>query len=139
MSATLDSLQQVWLFRDLPRKALERLERIARARNFKSGEVIVKEGDEGVGFFAITKGKVDVTRAETKLATFSKGDCFGEMALLDNYRRSATVKATEDTETLAMSRWDFLAELRASSDLAVEMLSVLSRRVRDLDERLAHE
>jgi CRP/FNR family transcriptional regulator len=139
MSATLDALAKVPMFRDLNHKALERLEKIARTRTFNGGDQIVKEGDEGVGFFMISDGKVEVTRAGTHLASLGSGEFFGEMALLDNYRRSATVTAKDPTTCLAILRSDFIAELRGNPDLGVEMLALMSRRVREADERLAHQ
>jgi CRP-like cAMP-binding protein len=139
MSTTLDALARVPMFRDIPKKALERLERITRERTFKVGDVVCKEGDEGVGFFMISSGKVEVTRAGHHLSTLQTGDFFGEMALLDNHRRSATVTAIEPTVCLAMLRSDFVGELRSNADLAVEMLTLLSRRIRELDEKLAAE
>ena len=139
MSSTMDALVQVPMFRDLNKKALERLERIARQRSLSAGDVIVKEDDEGVGFFLITSGKVTVTRDGRDLNSLGQGEFFGEMALLDNYRRSATVTATEATKCLALLRSDFIAELRSNADLAVEMLVLMSRRLRDADERLAHD
>ena len=139
MTTTMDALKNVPMFRDLNKKALERVEKIARERTFNAGDVIVKEGDEGVGFFLITSGKVAVSKDGHPLGSLHDGEFFGEMALLDNYRRSATVTATEPTKTLAMLRSDFVAELRANADLAVEMLQLMSRRVRDADERLAHD
>jgi CRP/FNR family transcriptional regulator, cyclic AMP receptor protein len=138
MSAIRDQLAAVPLFESLNSKSLDRLEKIARTREFKPGDVIVKEGDEGVGFFLITSGKVDLTRGDTAIATLKQGQFFGEMALLDNHRRSATVTAVEPTTTIAMLRSDFVAELRANNDLALEMLSEMSRRVREADERLTH-
>jgi CRP-like cAMP-binding protein len=137
MPGTLEALSQVPMFSQLPHRALERLERITRQRSFRPGETIVKEGDEGVGFFMITTGKVEVTRAGKQLNSLGAGEFFGEMALLDNHRRSATVVATEPTDCLVMLRSDFIAELQANADLAVDMLAILSRRVRDLDQRLA--
>ncbi len=139
MSATMDSLKQVPMFRDLNKKALERLERIARQRSFNTGDVIVQEGAEGVGFFLITSGKVSVTKEGHELSTIGADQFFGEMALLDNYRRSATVTAIEPTKCLAMLRSDFVAELRSNADLTVEMLVLMSRRVREVDERLSHD
>ncbi len=136
MSDTTQLLANVPLFRDLPKKTLNRLAKVAVPRTFKAGNEIVREGDRGAGFFLIMQGKVEVVRGDTKLNTLGSGDFFGEMALLDEHPRSATVRALEDTDCLAMSRWDFVSELRANSDLAVEMLEVLSRRVRELDERL---
>ncbi|MCC6421497.1 MAG: cyclic nucleotide-binding domain-containing protein [Gemmataceae bacterium] len=134
---SVEALQNVPLFRDLPRKSLERIDKSVRTRSFRAGDTIFKEGEEGVGFFLIQSGKVEVSRGGTEVATLSDGGFFGEMALIDNHRRSATVKAATDTQCLAIMRSDFLAELRNNPDLAVEMLNVLSRRVRELDERLA--
>lgn len=139
MTTTADTLARVPMFRALDRRALDRLERITRQRSYKPGDAIVREGDEGVGFFLITRGKVDVVRGGTHLNTLGEGDFFGEMALLDNHRRSATVRATEPTTCLAMLRSDFLAELRANADIGVEMLAYMSQRLRELDARLADE
>ena len=58
------------------------------------------------------------------------------MALLDGMPRAATEKATEDTTCLVLSRWDFVAELRTNPHIAVAMLPILSRRLREADERL---
>lgn len=137
MSATVDLLARVPLFKDLPRKTLQRLERIAVSRAFKKGEDIVKEGDRGAGFFLITSGKVEILKGGSQLNTLGPGDFFGEMALLDNHPRVATVRALEDTACIAMSRWDFVAELRSNPDIALEMLEVLSGRLRQLEERFA--
>lgn len=138
MSAKQDALTKVPLFRDLDKKQIGRLEQIARERNFKSGAPIVQEGDEGVGFFLITSGKVDVTRDGAALATIGPGDFFGEMALLDNYRRSATVTANGEVSTLALLRSDFMAELRGNADLAIELLVLMSRRLREADDALGN-
>lgn len=134
---SVDALANVPLFRDLPPKSLERIQKFTRARSFRAGDVIFKEGEEGVGFYMITQGKVDVIHGGTPIATISDGGFFGEMALLDNHRRSATVQAAADTECIAIMRSDFMAELRNSPDLAVEMLGILSRRIRDLDDKLS--
>ena len=135
---TEEMLAKVPMFQDLPKKSLDRIAKFVRARNFQAGDVIFKEGEEGVGFFLITAGKVDVVRGGTVIASIADGGFFGEMALLDNHRRSATVKAATDTACLAIMRSDFLAELRNNPDLAVEMLNTMSRRVRELDDKLAH-
>lgn len=135
--ADAETLRNVPLCQDLPSKSIDRIAKFARSRVFQADETIVKEGDEGVGFFLVTKGKVDITRGGTSIAQVGEGGFFGEMALLDNHRRSATVTAIGEVETLAIMRSDFLAELRNNADLAVELLSVLSKRVRDLDQKLA--
>ena len=138
MAALADSLAKVPLFKDLDKNALNRLERVMRERTFKAGDTIVSQGDEGVGFYLITDGEVEVSRDGTRLATLGADDWFGEQALLDNYRRSATIKATSDTKTLAVMRSDFIGELRNNPDLAVEVLAVMSRRLRDVEDKLTH-
>lgn len=138
MSAVQDALAKVAMFRDLDKKQLARVERIARERTFKGGETIIKEGDEGVGFYLLLSGSVDVTRGGAKLASLRAGDSFGEMALLDNYRRSATVVARDAVSALVLLRSDFMAELRNDAGLAVEMLVMMSRRLREADEALAN-
>src|SRR3972149_596432 len=83
MAAVAEVLEKGTIFRDLPKRAIKRIERLALTRTFNAGQVVVKEGDEGVGFFLITEGKVDISRAGKHLNTLSAGDFFGEMALLN--------------------------------------------------------
>jgi len=139
-----DELTAVPLFSTLSRKDLSRLGRAVVERKYKKGETIVKEGEQAVAFFMITKGRVAVSRGgKTKngqpLAEFGAGQVFGEMALLDGMPRDATVKAIDDTECLVLSRWDFVAELRTNPHIAVAMLPILSRRLRDANARLENQ
>lgn len=139
MAVVHDALRKVPLFADLEDKALERLENFARERTYEPGSDIVRQGDEGVGVFVILEGKAEALRDGQKLAEFGPSSFFGEMAILDHYRRSATVRAVETTTCLAIPRSDFLAELRANNDLCLKLLVHMSRRVRDLDEALTTE
>ena len=138
-----DTLAQVPLFSQFPRKHLTRLGRTLVSRSFPKRQVIVKEGDRAVGFFVITGGSAEVVQGlggteERPLATLGAGDFFGEMALLDGYPRSASVRALEDTECLVLSRWDFLAELRQSPHMAAAMLPILSARLRKAEKAPFH-
>jgi CRP-like cAMP-binding protein len=137
-----DLLKSVPMFAELGKKDLERLSRLMVPRSVKAGETIIKENDQAAGFFVISEGKVEAVRAADSdhsqtLATFGPGDFFGEMALFEGFPRSATVRAVEDTECLAMTRWDFMAELKNHPEIAVGMLPVLVRRLRNLDARIA--
>jgi len=136
-----DTLSQVPLFSELSRTDLKRLGRGTVTRQFPRGHVIVREGDQALGFFLILSGRAEVVkRADGPnprvLSTLGAGDFFGEMGLLDGYLRSASVRASVDTECLVLSRWDFLAEVRMSPFIAVQMLPVLSRRLREADSWL---
>jgi CRP-like cAMP-binding protein len=135
-----DTLAKVPLFERVTRKDLSRLGRSVVERKYKKGETIVKEGEQAVAFFLITKGKVEAVRGGgkkvQKLNELKAGEVFGEMALLDGGLRSATIKALDDVECLVLSRWDFVAELRTSPHIAVGMLPILSRRLREANDRL---
>ncbi len=131
-------LSSVPLFKDLPAKTLDRLARITVQRSFPAGTEIVTEGDVGAGFFLITDGTVEIVQgqADMPLRTMKKGEFFGDMALLDGRPRSATVRAAETTSCLVMSRWDFVAEVKSSPDLAMDLLEVMSVRLREMEQRL---
>jgi len=139
--ANEETLAKVDLFSQLSRKDLARLGRAAVVRNYKKGETIVKEGEQAVAFFIIASGRVEVVQSTgsktQRLAELRPGDCFGEMALLDGGPRSATARALEDTQCLVLSRWDFVAELRTSPHIAVAMLPIISKRLREVDAKLA--
>lgn len=139
MTEIHETLKRVPLFRDLDEAGLTRLERMARERSFNTGDVIVRQGDEGTGVYVILDGRVQVERDGRELASLGSGYVFGEMALLDNYRRSATVKASEATRVLVIPRSDFLAELHGNNQLCFDLLVHMSRRVRDLEQALSAE
>lgn len=133
-----DLLKKVPLFSELGKRDLERLAKLMVPRSVKAGETIIKENDQAAGFFIVSEGKAEAVRgADHVLAGFGPGDFFGEMALFEGFPRSATVRAVEDTELLAMTRWDFMAEMKNHPEIAVAMLPVLVRRLREADAKLA--
>ncbi len=137
-----DMLEKVPIFAGLDRKHVKQLSRIMVPRSFKTGDVIIKEGDQGAGVFVVTSGKVEVVRGAEGgklqvLNTLGPGDFFGEMALFEGFPRSATVRCLEDTECLAMTRWDFRAELSSHAEIALAVLEAVVRRLREADARLS--
>ncbi|MCH8345686.1 MAG: cyclic nucleotide-binding domain-containing protein [Chloroflexi bacterium] len=136
-----EMLQKVPIFAGLDRRHLKQLSKLMVPRAFKAGAVIFKENDQAAGFFVIASGKVEVVRDADSdkphpLATLGPGDFFGEMALFEGQARSATVSCLEDTELLAMTRWDFSAELTSNAEIAVAVLETVVRRLRELEARL---
>lgn len=135
-----DELAAVPLFSTLPRKDLTRLGRAVVERNYKKGDTVVKEGEQAVAFFIVISGKVEVSAGggakKQKLADMGPGGVFGEQALLDGGPRTATVKVVDDVTCLVLSRWDFVAELRTNPQIAVAMLPILSKRLRETDAKL---
>ncbi len=137
-----EMLEKVPIFTGLDRKHLKQLSRIIVPRTFKTGDVIIKEGDQGAGVFIVASGRVEVVRrAEGDkmqvLNSLGPGDFFGEMALFEGFPRSATVRCLEDTELLAMTRWDFRAELTGHAEIALAVLEAVVRRLREADARLS--
>jgi nucleotide-binding universal stress UspA family protein len=131
-----DLLAQTPLFAELTQEELRRLAEAARLRAYPPGEVIVREGDQTAGCFIILTGQVEVVKgADTAqpivLARMGRGEIFGEMAMIDEHPRSATVRALEATECVGLRRADFMAELRRTPEIAVHMLPVLVRRLRE--------
>jgi CRP/FNR family transcriptional regulator, cyclic AMP receptor protein len=136
-----DTLAEVTLFSQLSRKDLKRLAAGTVSRHFDKGDMIVKENELAVGFFLVSSGRAEVVKGAEGpnprvLGSLGPGEFFGDMALLDSYPRSASVRALEDTECLVLSRWDFLAELRSNPSIAVQMLPILSRRLREGEAEL---
>ncbi len=138
---TEELVAQVGLFHSLNKKHIAQLARCATVQRYEPGQVIVSQGDTGLGLYVIGSGKVEVRRERpgqepVVLNTLGPGQFFGEMALLDDYPRSATVVATEPTECLTLAKWHFLAELESHPEMALPMLTVLSRRLREVDQQL---
>lgn len=129
-------LSKVPLFQRLKDRQLQRLADRMVERKFNAGDTIVKQGQGGEGFFIIISGKAEAIRergdGETAVVnTFGPTDFFGELALLDEEGvRTATIKTSQPTECLVLTRWDFLAVLKQDADMAVEILQELARRFR---------
>ncbi len=127
-------LMKVPLFHELPARQLESVARSLRERTYEPGSVIVKQGDPGLGFFLITAGRVEVSHGDHRIRDLGPGEFFGEMALMEERPRSATVTAKERTVCLQLVRWDFRALLKENPDLAVKMLEVVVKRLREHPE-----
>ncbi len=139
MATTQSILAEAPLFSHLSEQAREVMTRSMRERTFAAGSDIVTEGESGIGFFVILEGTAAAVHEgeDGARATLGPGASFGEIALLDGGPRTATVRAMTDVRCSILTRWDFLATLRDQSDLAVELLSVLSRRIRELEQRIS--
>lgn len=131
-----DTLAHVDLFVGLDKKELRSLASSCQERKFSAGSALMKQGDTGAGLFVITNGHVKITqavdpdRAEEDLGTAGPGDVLGEMALLDDLPRSATVTAVDDVTALLLPIWDFRIALRSNPEIGVKLLATMSHRLR---------
>ncbi len=136
-----DTLARVELFNGLSKKDLQLLSQSCKERKYSAGTVLITQGDTGAGLYVITAGKVRITqannpdRAEEEIGSASAGDVLGEMALLDDLPRSATITAVDDVTALLLPVWEFRAVLRNNPDIALHLLAALSRRLRKVEQR----
>jgi len=139
---TIDVLTNVPLFAGLDARAIEALAGFTFRKTFEAGELIVEEGRTGNGLFIIVSGSAEVikglqTAQPRTVAKLGAGDPIGEMALLGEWPRSASVRALEATECVGIDRWIFLDHLDKEPKLALRMLQILALRLAETNERLA--
>ena len=129
-------LSKVPLFHRLKDRQIQRLADRMVERKFAAGDTIVQQGQGGEGFFVIVSGKAEAIRERVDgeaavVNTFGPKDYFGELALLDEEGiRTATIKTTQPTECLVLTRWDFLSVVKQDAEMAVDILQELARRFR---------
>lgn len=138
-----DMLAQVPLFQSLSRHELQVLSVNCRERDYTAGQTLLRQGETGVGLFIITSGSVHVTQTAPDgntrdLGDFGRGAVLGEMSLLDDMPRTATVIAIEPTHALVIPVWDFRASLREAPDMSIKLLGVLSQRLRAVEQHQSH-
>jgi uncharacterized membrane protein len=138
---TLEALRSVPLFASLDDMAARHLRSLLLVRDIKTNTTIFNAGDRGDSLCLIESGRVriSVTDEDGKqviLAELATGDFFGEMALVDDKPRSADATVIDDARLAVLSRDDFLSFVRGNPDVAVEMISAVSHRLRRTDELL---
>ncbi len=128
-------LTKVPLFKNLKEKQLRQLAVRFVSRKYEPGQDIVTQGKGGAGLFVLVSGAAEAIRmrsdgSKAAVNTFGPTDFFGELALLDDQPRTASVVTTEATECLVLSQWEFLGALREDPEMSIEVLQELARRFR---------
>ncbi len=141
---TIVLLHRVPVFSTLSPEELSRVAQVVARRRFQAGEIVFKEGDEGCTCYVVRSGRARAVREHPDgrsitLAHFGPGDVFGEMAMLDGERRSATVESIESTDAIAILGADMRRLLREYPDISVKLIAALGRRLRETNERLARQ
>lgn len=129
-NAIVEMLQKTPLWSGLTEKELKVIARSFKELKYESGDVIVRKGEAGVGFYLIVDGTVEVRADGRVLSKLGPGQFFGEMALLDGQPRSADVVALEPSRCLAMSSWSFNGIVSEHPKMALKMLQEFVRRLR---------
>jgi len=137
-------LRRVPVFASLGDDDLSRVADVAVPRRFPAGKIVFREGDESNTCYLVRSGRARAIREHSDgrsitLATFGPGDIFGELAMFDNERRSATVETIDPTEVIGILGGDMRRLMREHPDISVKLVAALGRRLRETNERLARQ
>ena len=135
MPAPEELIRQVPLFRDLNKSEMQGLASSMKERQFDEGDTVASEGATGVGFFIIDEGEATVSVHGDEVRTLKHGDYFGEVALVDDGPRTATVTATRYVKAYGLTSWEFRPLVEDNARLAWTMLQTIAKRLRDAEQR----
>ncbi|MGZ8696724.1 MAG: cyclic nucleotide-binding domain-containing protein [Gaiellaceae bacterium] len=122
-----DLLKRVPIFADLDAKELERIAASMKQRTFKAGDTVTSEGQTGVGFFVIEEGEAMVTVGGDERRKLGPGDYFGEVALLTESARTATITAETDLRCYGLTSWEFRPLVETHGSIAWKLLQAMSK------------
>ena len=122
-------LANVPLLAGLDRQTRRRLAENGKHRTYAPEDVIVREGSSGTALYIVLRGRARVERSGDTLGELSPGDFFGELSLIEEHPRTATVVAVDETECLLFSAWEFTALLEEHPQIAVPIMKALIARL----------
>jgi CRP-like cAMP-binding protein len=134
--AYIEHLTQVSLFSGCTRDELRKLSRRTTDIPIGEGHVLVREGDRGLEFFVIVSGRAKVSRKGRKVGELGPGDFFGELSLLIDADRNATVTALTPMEAIVLSRREFEAALADAPRMTRKIMSGMARRLAEYDSKV---
>lgn len=132
--AKVEALKKASLFDGLSRKQLVELARVAEDVDFGAGKVLCRQGDRGQEFFVIMEGEAEITQNGKRIATCKAGDFFGEIALIEQVPRTATVTSTSPIRFFVITSQAFFRLLDEQPGIERKVLRSLARRLVPLDE-----
>jgi len=124
----IELLKRVPLFTGLDNRDLRDIANTMKERRFSSGDVIAEEGQTGVGFFVIEQGEARVEVDGEEVNRLGAGDYLGEIALIAEAPRTATVTAETDIVALGLTSWEFRPIVETNASIAWKLLETLARR-----------
>ena len=132
------ALGRVPLFTGISAESMARLAAATGEQDFAAGQFVVRQGQVGTGLYVVLNGAVKVVRGADELARLGPGEFFGELSVIDQQPRNASVQATEPTACLALASWDLLALLETDPQLSLNLIRGLVARVRSAGEQHRH-
>jgi CRP-like cAMP-binding protein len=129
--APVEALQRVPIFAGLDADEVGQIARLFKLRRFPAGETVIQEGSGGAAFFVIDSGEATVSVGGKEQTTLKTGDHFGEIALIDEGTRTATITATSDLVCFGLTFWDFRPLVESNGVIGFKLLQSLAKIYRD--------
>ena len=133
--APTELIQKVPLFADLDKNELDMLTRSFKERTFQAGQTVAEEGRGGVGFFVIADGTARVVVHGEERGKLGPGDYFGEIALIDEGARSASITAESDLRCYGLTSWEFRPLVEMNASIAWKLLHAMAKKLRAAEQR----
>ena len=133
---SVELLQRIPLFADLEPRELERLSGSFKERTFDAGHPVATEGEGAAGFFVIESGDAVVTVHGEERGRLGPGDYFGDIALIDQGARSATIVADSDLRCYGLTFWDFRPLVESDARIAWPLLQAMAKRLRAAESEI---
>jgi len=124
-----ERLASIPLLAVLSKRAREQVLRTSREAHYAAGQVVVREGDPATVLYLIVSGHAGVEQDGRKVGSMGPGDFFGELALIEDHGRTATVVAEDELDCLLISAWEFRASLEEHPQMAIPMLNAIIARL----------
>ena len=132
--APLDALRRVGLFENLNGRELSQVARVFKLRTFSAGETVMREGSGGGSFYVIEAGEASVLVRGEERAKLGPGDHFGEIALIDEGARTASITAVSELVCYGMTLWDFRPLVERNGVVGWKLLQALAKIFRDAQQ-----
>ena len=136
-TAPVELIRRVQFFSELDDRELKLIANSTKARTFPAGAAVTEEGTGGVGFFVIEDGTATVSVGNREVAKLGPGDSFGEVALIADVDRTATITADTDLRCYGMTAWDFRPLVQSDASIAWKLLQTTGRRLAEAERRNA--
>jgi CRP/FNR family cyclic AMP-dependent transcriptional regulator len=133
--APVEAVQRVPLFAELDRREVEQIARLFKERRFAAGETVAREGSGGAAFYLIDSGEATVSVGGEERSSLTRGDYFGEIALIDEGARSATITASTELVCYGLTYWDFRPLVQENAAISWKLLQFMVKRLRAAENR----
>lgn len=130
-----DTIARVPLLAELEGRELERVADAFKERQYSAGDTVATEGQKGAGFFVIDEGTATVSVGGDERGKLGPGDYFGEIALIDEGARTATITADTDMTCYGMTFWEFRPFVESDARIAWKLLQALAKKLRVAEQR----